>query len=119
VNGCSHKSRTNLNFYCWIHSPTTMGDRKPPRFVEMFHRPQYVPRSLAANHLVSSIAHAGAPIPCTQQHQHGQECETGMQNEHVGSCWLLCSNTCLGHIQWPRPTDIQETHIKPLRCGQP
>lgn len=45
--------------------PTTIGDRNPPRLVLMFQSPQYVPRSLAANHLVSSMAHAGAPMPCT------------------------------------------------------
>ena len=30
----------------------------------MFHSPQYVPRSLVANHDVMIFAHAGPPQPC-------------------------------------------------------
>lgn len=98
----------NLNFYFVVDSPTTMGERKPPRLVEMFHRPQYVPRSLAANHLVSSMAHAGAPMPCTQQHQH-QESDTGMQHEHVGSLVAM-----LEHIFGPHTTAAPDR--KTRRC---
>ena len=44
--------------------PAKMGAAKPPRLCAMFHMPQYVPRSLAANHDVRIFAQEGAPKPC-------------------------------------------------------
>mmetsp|Transcript_22573 Transcript_22573/g.73377 ORF Transcript_22573/g.73377 Transcript_22573/m.73377 type:complete len:236 (+) Transcript_22573:671-1378(+) len=43
--------------------PARMGAEKPPRLCAMFHIPQYVPRSLVANHAVRILAHEGAPKP--------------------------------------------------------
>lgn len=44
--------------------PAKMGAIKPPRLWAMFHIPQYVPRSLAANQEVKIFAQLGAPNPC-------------------------------------------------------
>ena len=44
--------------------PAKIGAANPPRLCAMFHMPQYVPRSLAANHEVRIFAQEGAPKPC-------------------------------------------------------
>ena len=44
--------------------PARMGAANPPRLCAMFHIPQYVPRSFAANQLVRIFAQEGAPKPC-------------------------------------------------------
>mmetsp|Transcript_382 Transcript_382/g.783 ORF Transcript_382/g.783 Transcript_382/m.783 type:complete len:213 (-) Transcript_382:557-1195(-) len=45
--------------------PATRGAANPPRLCAMFHMPQYVPRSLPANHVVRMRAQQGPPTPCS------------------------------------------------------
>lgn len=43
--------------------PASRGARNAPKLCEMFHRPQYVPRSPPAYQALISFAHAGPPQP--------------------------------------------------------
>ncbi len=43
--------------------PAIRGAAKPPRLCATFHMPQYVPRSLDANHVVRMRAQQGPPMP--------------------------------------------------------
>jgi len=80
----------------------------------MFHMPQYVPRSAAANHDVKMLAHAGAPTPCNA---------TGRRQQHHQQQQHLASDLLLMHLAAAdRPTELKaltlHCHAEPLsRCN--